>query len=703
MHNPNQQESVNPNYAQIQTDKIKRGFKKCDRCFTHSNVKCRNCKNCNSAFPVIRQPKSEYEVCELIGVAEHMRLFSVCKTLTGLPFRGFVCYDCEASGWTCFFCSNSNTIYEQLSSKGLCKNFNKQMIDHVEEVNKEDVKQSSLVSHTSTSSDQCFHIMKCKTCDQTAKALEIKRELIDAVIQDSNVHWLCNRIEQKINLLCPAIFQTSFRTFAVCCLPEDFTAGSDKPEKHIGYLHTHLFENTRYPNRCSTSRKLRFRCQCGFFKSHSGLQVKLNTELIRCAHYYLTLAAIYSNPELNAFYSQFDLKTGKLVTDDETTRSLKIKCSTMPPQLSLKLGVEQIKNKNIVNEDSFRNCPKWYFNDWLKSIGERINETMYPKNYGRIQNLKFHSSLNFIFMLQDKLEGSVKAQIRQLNIHPSIQKAGIFCEHTWTFLTYESLKQVFDIVEAIRFYEVVNNRYVSRKDNLDYGVLEGRLVRCTIDFNNPLCIKWIENINETNLFGELHFIFSIRRDLLGKTLEARITEWKSVNYAALYHQANYLQTRLRSREIPLVKDPTQLIPNLVKQELSVTDSGITLLDSLVGDDIYTKSKFEELIVDWFHLVRMIGPIAVNDGHSAYALYTNVVKHKWAYIQRACENAFILFNQLRDVIFNETVLSMLDLDKLNEVLIKCISLPVRMGGICIFDPVPGSIILHNQSLRLCDPF
>ena len=93
----------------------------------------------------------------------------------------------------------------------------------------------------------------------------------------------------------------------------------------------------------------------------------------------------------------------------------------------------------------------------------------------------------------------------------------------------------------------------------------------------------------------------------------------------------------------------------------------------------------EKIKEWIEEVRSLAAMAKCDPHEAYSAYVFGLSHKWRYYQRTVPGIAHLFQPLEDEISNILIPAIVG-RPINEIERRVVSLPARLGGLAISNPV-----------------
>ena len=113
--------------------------------------------------------------------------------------------------------------------------------------------------------------------------------------------------------------------------------------------------------------------------------------------------------------------------------------------------------------------------------------------------------------------------------------------------------------------------------------------------------------------------------------------------------------------------------------------GHRYLGAALGSDEFKKSYVENKVSKWIDDLKELSKIAAEEPQVALSAYTKGICQRWSFIQRTIDGISPLFAPLEDCI-RETFIPALIGRHISEVERKFFSLPVRLGGLGIANPV-----------------
>ena len=131
--------------------------------------------------------------------------------------------------------------------------------------------------------------------------------------------------------------------------------------------------------------------------------------------------------------------------------------------------------------------------------------------------------------------------------------------------------------------------------------------------------------------------------------------------------------------------------------IKITLSGERHLGAVIGSLEFRTEYVENKISKWINDVEQLAMIAENEPQLAYSAYTKALCMRWCFLQRTVPNTKTYFAPLEDAIREKLIPAILG-RKVTNLEREIISLPVRMGGLGIQNPVmTADIEFRNSSL------
>ena len=119
--------------------------------------------------------------------------------------------------------------------------------------------------------------------------------------------------------------------------------------------------------------------------------------------------------------------------------------------------------------------------------------------------------------------------------------------------------------------------------------------------------------------------------------------------------------------------------------VTISSTGERHMGAWVGSEIHKEIYVQEKVNKWIKDVEELARLAIEEPQAVYACYTKAVSHRWSYVQRTIPGISHLFAPLEEVI-REKLIPALVGRKINDLERQIFTLPIRMGGMNILNPV-----------------
>jgi hypothetical protein len=98
------------------------------------------------------------------------------------------------------------------------------------------------------------------------------------------------------------------------------------------------------------------------------------------------------------------------------------------------------------------------------------------------------------------------------------------------------------------------------------------------------------------------------------------------------------------------------------------------------------------------MMESLSKIALSSPQAAHSAFTHGLKHKWTFLQRTMPNIGYLFKPLDDIIRDKFIPALLGGRLVTDEESKLLSLPARLGGLDIENPMITSSMKYTNSLK-----
>ena len=135
-----------------------------------------------------------------------------------------------------------------------------------------------------------------------------------------------------------------------------------------------------------------------------------------------------------------------------------------------------------------------------------------------------------------------------------------------------------------------------------------------------------------------------------------------------------------------------------KTGICITTDGERHMGAVTGSDEFKIKYVVNKVAKWVQDVETLAGIARDEPQLAYSSFTKAISHRWTYVQRTIPNIATLFEPLEHAI-RETLIPALIGRKVNETERKIFELPVKLGGLGLYNPTKTADTNFNASARI----
>ena len=166
---------------------------------------------------------------------------------------------------------------------------------------------------------------------------------------------------------------------------------------------------------------------------------------------------------------------------------------------------------------------------------------------------------------------------------------------------------------------------------------------------------------------------------------------------------------LASKTILIVKEAhlPKALETFGNSGVTITIEGERHMGAVIGSEQYKEQYVTNKVDKWIKDIEILAEIAEDEPQAAYASFTKAISHRWTYIQRTIPGIANLFEPLEKTI-REKLISAIVGRKISDTERKIFSLPVRLGGMGIYDPtktadnefIASTLITTNLTDIIC---
>ena len=136
--------------------------------------------------------------------------------------------------------------------------------------------------------------------------------------------------------------------------------------------------------------------------------------------------------------------------------------------------------------------------------------------------------------------------------------------------------------------------------------------------------------------------------------------------------------------------------------ITIVTNGAQVLGSPVGTPEFIDQWINNKVQSWVDEIQCLATISLSQPQSAYSALTHGVMNRWTYVFRTCPDINKHLLPLEDAIRTVLLPSITGQDAPNSTLRELFTLPCRLGGLNIPNPVSVSTVQYSNSLLVCSP-
>ena len=134
----------------------------------------------------------------------------------------------------------------------------------------------------------------------------------------------------------------------------------------------------------------------------------------------------------------------------------------------------------------------------------------------------------------------------------------------------------------------------------------------------------------------------------------------------------------------------------------ISDRGHKYLGSAIGTTSFVEAYVNEKVKNWEKELLLLSSFAESQPHSTFAVFTHGLYSKWNYIFRTVPNMSNLLKPLENIISSKFIPSLTGQGVPSHLERDLFTLPARLGGLGLFNPVQVSDLQFNNSLSVTAP-
>ena len=118
--------------------------------------------------------------------------------------------------------------------------------------------------------------------------------------------------------------------------------------------------------------------------------------------------------------------------------------------------------------------------------------------------------------------------------------------------------------------------------------------------------------------------------------------------------------------------------------VTITTEGERHMGAVIGSPDFKTKYVQKKVSKWIEDVETLAEIAKDEPQAAYSSFTKAISHRWTYVQQTIPNIAHLFEPLEKVIHEKLIPSIIG-RTINDVERRILALPVKLGGMGIYNP------------------
>ena len=134
-------------------------------------------------------------------------------------------------------------------------------------------------------------------------------------------------------------------------------------------------------------------------------------------------------------------------------------------------------------------------------------------------------------------------------------------------------------------------------------------------------------------------------------------------------------------------------------EVKITTEGNRHLGAIIGTAKYKEEYLSKTVDEWIKQINLLSQIAKSYPHAAYSAFVYGLQHKFTYVMRTIPDISDNLRELENAIRNNLIKAILNGYIVNDLERLLLTLPVKYGGLGIFDPTNRCQIEYNNSRKV----
>ena len=151
---------------------------------------------------------------------------------------------------------------------------------------------------------------------------------------------------------------------------------------------------------------------------------------------------------------------------------------------------------------------------------------------------------------------------------------------------------------------------------------------------------------------------------------------------------------------PSVLDRARLV--FGDTSINLTTTGYKYLGSPIGSIEFVHDCICTTVNEWVIQLESLSSIAQTQPHAAYSVLTHGLLHKFTYLFRTTPNVSEFLAPLETIIRCKLIPTLTGQAGINDTTRSILSVPARLGGLAITNPITESVQQYNDSVFILEP-
>ena len=149
----------------------------------------------------------------------------------------------------------------------------------------------------------------------------------------------------------------------------------------------------------------------------------------------------------------------------------------------------------------------------------------------------------------------------------------------------------------------------------------------------------------------------------------------------------------------LIEEAKQIFENT---DVQISTNGQRHLGAAIGTREFIEAYATQKIANWVKEIENLTTLARTHPHAAYAALTHGVIGKWLYFMRTIDISSSVFQPIEEAIHHQLIPALTGQVSSSSEVRKLLSLPARLGGLNIANPVEIAESQQRASKAITSP-